>query len=358
MEDIGADWVRDAPVDLDQNVGKLRRWLNERGLSDNTLLIFMTDNGTAAGGKFGPHPLDGLPTKGFNAGMRGKKSSIYDGGHRVPCFFHWPGGKLVGGRDVPNLTAHIDLLPTLVDLCGLPKPDGVTLHGKSLKPLLTGDAKDWPDRKVIVQFQGGAYFRNQPQPWTDSVVMTERWRLMDGERLYDITADPAQSNDVAKDHPMVVGELRAAYEAWWPKVKLRLDKPVRLGIGSEAENPTTLCSQDWRMPTGNPPWHPGAVNKLAKVTGPWYVNVTRSGIYAITLRQKPEYVEFPLVAKTARLKVADIDKTKLVPKGATGVTFRVTLRTGPTTLTTYLTNAKGQVGGAYFTDVEFIGETK
>jgi len=209
-----------------------------------------------------------------------------------------------------------------------------------------------------VQFQGGAYFRNPPQPWTDSVVMTNRWRLMDGQRLYDITADPTQSSDIAADHPEVVKQLRAAYEAWWPTVKPRLDEPVRLGIGAEAENPTTLCSQDWRMATGNPPWHPGSIKKLAKQTGPWYVNVARAGRYAITLRQKPGHVEFPLVAKTARLTIADVDETKPVPKGATGVTFRVTLPAGPTTLTTYLTDKQGKVGGAYFTDVEYIGETE
>ncbi len=350
-------------ANLDENVGKLRAWLKRRGLSDNTVFIFMTDNGTSSGFQLDRNdpkhgPLDSLPVSGFNAGMRGRKSSVYDGGHRVPCFIHWPGGKLVGGRDVPQLTAHVDLLPTLIDLCGMKRPDGPAMHGRSLVPLLRGGQPDWPDRKLVLQFQGGAYFRNQPQPWTDSVVMTKRWRLMDGKRLYDMTADPTQSNEVAKDHPEVVKELRVAYEAWWPKVKPRLEEPVRIGIGAEAENPTTLCSQDWRMATGNPPWHPGSINKLAKQTGPWCVDVVRSGRYAITLRQKPGYVEFPLVAKTARLKIAAFDATKRVPVGATGVTFHVTLQAGPATLNTYLTNAKGQVGGAYFTDVEFIGVTK
>ena len=343
-------------ANIDENVGKLRAWLKERGLADNTLLIFMTDNGTAAGASFAPHPLDGLPTKGFNAGMRGKKSSVYDGGHRVPCFIHWPAGGLTGGRDVSQLTAHIDLLPTLIDVCGLRPVEGVKMHGQSLKPLLRGKAKDWPDRKLILQFQGGAHFRHAPQPWTDSVVMTQRWRLMDGQRLYDIKADPTQSRDVAMNHPDVVKELRAAYEPWWPQVKPRIDEPVRIGLGAEAENPATLCSQDWHMPTGNPPWHPGAINRLPKETGPWYVNVTRAGRYAITLRQKPAHVAFPLVAKTARLTIANIDETKAVPKGATGVTFNVTLPEGPTLLTTYLTDEKGQVGGAYFADVEFIGK--
>ena len=73
---------------------------------------------------------------GFNAGMRGIKGSQYDGGHRTPCFIRWPAGHLGGGADVARLTAHIDLLPTLIDLCGLPPPQGVQFDGTSLAPLL------------------------------------------------------------------------------------------------------------------------------------------------------------------------------------------------------------------------------
>ncbi|MDH3585205.1 MAG: sulfatase-like hydrolase/transferase, partial [Phycisphaerae bacterium] len=345
-------------ANLDENVGKLRAWLDRSGLSKNTLLIFMTDNGTANGAAFGRDRLNSLATKGFNAGMRGKKSSIYDGGHRVPCFFHWPGGGLAGGRDVPDLAAHIDLLPTLIDLCGLQAPKSVKFDGISLQPLLRGGARDWPKRTLIVQFQGGAYFKYQPEPWRDSVVMSSRWRLMDGKRLYDIRADPTQSRDVAAGHEGIVERMRAAYEAWWPQVRPRLYEPVRIGLGADAENPATLCSQDWYLPTGNPPWHPGSISKLPAVTGPWRVDVARRGVYEITLRQKPEIAHFPIVAKSARLRIADVDETKPVPAGATGVSFRVILPAGATALETFLTKETGKIGGAYFADVQFIGEAK
>ena len=109
-------------ANIDDNVAKLRRKLEEWELTEDTILIFMSDNGTAGGVEM---DTDGLPApgKGYNAGMRGRKASIFDGGHRVPCFVHWPGGGMVGGRDAAQLAAGYDLLPTLVDLCELKVPD-------------------------------------------------------------------------------------------------------------------------------------------------------------------------------------------------------------------------------------------
>ena len=90
-------------ANIDENVGKLRAYLEEQGLADNTIFIFTTDNGTAGG--------EGI----FNAGMKGKKSSTYDGGHRVPFFLHWPAGGFNQERRVESLTAHIDVFPTFLD---------------------------------------------------------------------------------------------------------------------------------------------------------------------------------------------------------------------------------------------------
>jgi len=100
-------------ANIDENIGQLRQDLVDNELVENTILIFMGDNGTAAGTGL---TKDGLPTDGFNAGMRGKKTWVYDGGHRNACFVHWPKGHLAGGRDVEKVTAHVDVLPTLVDL--------------------------------------------------------------------------------------------------------------------------------------------------------------------------------------------------------------------------------------------------
>ena len=119
---------------IDHNLGRLQACLDELNLSDNTVLVFMTDNGGTGGVRI------------FNAGMRGHKGQVYDGGHRVPCFIRWPKGGLVGGRDVPNLSAHVDILPTLIELCGLEAPQRIEFDGRSLIPLLRNAGTNWPDR--------------------------------------------------------------------------------------------------------------------------------------------------------------------------------------------------------------------
>jgi arylsulfatase A-like enzyme len=158
-------------ANIDENLGKFRARLAELALAENTLLIFMTDNGTTAGwiDEDEHYPY-------FNAGMRGWKSSAWDGGHRVPCFWHWPAGGLTGGRDVPLLTAHIDMLPTLVDLLGLKKPDGPPLDGVSLRSPLLGENEAMPERTLFAHVQRAFL----PPKWTDSVAMNRRWRLIDG----------------------------------------------------------------------------------------------------------------------------------------------------------------------------------
>src|SRR5262249_13095193 len=156
--------------------------------ADNTILVFLTDNGTAAGSG---------PRGGYNAGMRGTKGSAYEGGHRVPSFVRWP-GKLPAGRDVARLTAHLDLPPTLLGLCGVTRPAGLALDGASLRPLLAGKGA-FPERTLFVHSQRV----DRPRKWKTCAVMTERWRLINGKELYDLRADPGQEQDVAGDHPRV-----------------------------------------------------------------------------------------------------------------------------------------------------------
>jgi arylsulfatase A-like enzyme len=118
-------------ANIDDNVGQLRRMLAEIDIADDTIFIFTTDNGTAAGSRI------------HDAGMRAAKGSEYDGGHRVPFFLHWPAKGWTIGRDVERLTAHVDLLPTFIDLLGLPAPKNVKFDGTSILPLLEGKADGW-----------------------------------------------------------------------------------------------------------------------------------------------------------------------------------------------------------------------
>jgi len=333
-------------TNIDQNIGRLMRRLKELNLEENTILIFMTDNGSSGD---------------FSAGMRGKKGSQYEGGHRVPCFIRWPSA-IKGGRDVSQLTAHIDLLPTLIELCGLSKPYGVKFDGTSLLPLLrskNGKSKiedrkssNWSDRTLFVHSQRIEH----PEKWRTSAVMTERWRLINGKELYDVKADPGQKSDIADKHPEVVRKLRQSYEDWWADICKRFDEYCCIVIGSDKENPSRLMSHDWHSP--NPAWSQDAVRSVSEANGFWAVEVARDGTYEFALRRWPAEVDKPIGsaipggkaidATSARLKIANVDETKPIPEDAHAVTFRVQLKAGKTQLQTWFIDDKGTSRGAYY----------
>lgn len=322
-------------ANIDENVGRLLARLRELGLEDDTIVIFMTDNGTAAG-------YNENTRAGFNAGMRGFKGSEYDGGHRVPCFLRWP-GRLPAGKDVTHVTAHIDLMPTLLDLCGVAAPARLAFDGASLRPLLAGKA--WPERTLLVHSQR----IDHPEKWRKCAVMTDRWRLVNGSELFDMAADPGQRRDVAATQPAVVAELRQAYERWWSDISSRFDEYCEISIGADAENPTSLSCHDWH---GEPaPSQQEFVRKRVVANGFWAMSVARAGSYEITLREQPAVAAFPIQAATARLTVGTIDVREPISAGATAMRFRVNLAAGSTRLQSWLTEADGTSRGAYFVDV-------
>jgi arylsulfatase A-like enzyme len=217
-------------ANLDENVGRLRHFLAEHGLERDTILIYMTDNGTVE------------RTSYYTAGMRGRKGSLYEGGHRVPFFLHWPGGGVTTTpRALGQLTHGTDLVPTLLDLCGVAPPMGNAFEGRSLGPLLRGEAASLAGRSFVVQY--GARLARFKE-W-DSAVLRDQWRLVKGTELYDITADPAQARDVAMEHPEIVAALRADYEKWLGPTKAVMDQPNYNIVGSDAEKVTRLSAGEW-----------------------------------------------------------------------------------------------------------------
>ena len=325
-------------TNIDDNMGRLMRRLKELDLEENTILIFMTDNGTSG--------------NGFNAGMRGKKGSEYEGGHRVPVFIRWPDGNLRGGRGIERLTAHVDLLPTFIDLCGLKKPQDLEFDGDSIVRLLMDNDSRWPDRILITDSQRIEH----PEKWRKSAVMTDRWRLINGKELYDMKADPDQKMDIADAHPQVVEKLRKAYEDWWADVSVRFDEYCEIIIGSDKQNPTRLMSHDWHTP--KVPWNQGHVRNGMQANGFWAVEIGRSGMYQFELRRWPIEVDAPIneaipdgkaIAVTkARLKVANVDETRPVPAEAKAATFRIKLEAGKTRLQTWFMDDEGTSRGAYY----------
>ncbi len=330
-------------TNIDENLGRFREKLTELGLAENTLLIFMTDNGTSAGwiDEKAKYPY-------FNAGMRGWKGSAWDGGHRVPCFWHFPKGKLTGGRDVPELTAHFDVLPTLVDLLSLKKPEGPALDGIALTAPLNGVVEEIRgDRSLFVHVQRAFV----PPKWDDSAVMTQRWRLVDGKQLYDIQADPGQETDIAADHPKVVEKLRSDYETWWASLKTDMEQTSRFVLGGD-ENPMTLMSHDWLMPTGQAAWNQKHVLRGDLINGPWAVDVKEAGEYDITLHRWPSQLNKEMDCVKARLTIGEVEQSQVIEKTATKATFRVKLEAGPAMLQTWLTRPDGKEHGAYYTEVK------
>ena len=345
-------------ANIDQNLGRLDRYLHQNGLHENTILIFMTDNGTASGENV------------FNADMRGKKSSLYEGGHRVPFFVRWPDGNIQGGRDVEGLTRGTDLLPTLIDLCGLDLPDGLSFDGLSLAdPLQTGQPVS-TERISVVQFghpnEGIWGYTAEDQ----AAVMWQHWRLVNGHELYDVNTDPGQSNDLSADHPDIVSRLHDHYQDWWDGVGQNLDRYYPLTIGTANENPMRLCSCDWAWVYAD---NQSNIRGCVMDSGTWHVEVAKEGRYSLTLRRWPQESELGISAPapvmqgldgswpegkalpvaSAWLQAGDIEQQQPVAPDATQVTFETELETGATTFKSWWYNTEGDtLAGAYYLTVE------
>ena len=346
---------------IDDNMGRLTAKLDELGIADNTLLIFMTDNGTAAG-VTNTHPSQRVGTKdaellkraaqeesdgawqGFNAGMRGRKGSEYDGGHRVPFLVRWPAGAIGEPRDIPNLAAHIDVLPTFADIAGVGVLPELDWDGTSLLQLVRG--ADWSDRTLVVHSQRIRF----PERWRKSSVMTEQYRLVNGNELFDVTQDPGQLEDIADSNPEVVAALRAEYESWWDRIDDRFHQNVHLDIGSDAENPARITAHDWLPPDDSTqvPWNQRHVAQAPAVNGTWNINVARDGTYEFDLYQRDKPAGFAIEASKASIRVGDVEAAAEVPPGASSVRFTLELPAGKTTMQTQLVAADGSTRGAFF----------
>ncbi len=194
-------------VNIDDNMKLLMDKLGEWGLEENTLLIFITDNGSAAGGKI------------FNAGMKGAKGNPNEGGTRVPAFFSWK-GTLKEGVDVDRLTAHIDMYRTLSEIAGAQVPEIGQVEGRSLVGLLNDAGAKWDDRFLFTHV--GRWKKDagpESMKYQRFSVRSEGYILVGKEELYDMIADPGQKVNVIEKHPDVAKEMLDAYEQWWKETR-------------------------------------------------------------------------------------------------------------------------------------------
>ncbi|TKG94286.1 arylsulfatase [Puteibacter caeruleilacunae] len=283
-------------TNIDDNFKKLQNKLDNLGLTENTILIFMSDNGTAGGQRI------------YDAGMTGGKGSQWEGGHRVPFYVQWPKEGLTGGKDITQLTAHYDLLPTFVDLLDLRFTPVKPLDGKSIVPLLKGDDKQWPNRILYMDTQR---LQNLVK-YRRYTVMDQDWRLVDGDKLFNVTKDLKQEHNVIEQYPEVAAKLAAGYETWWQSF---VDEGVNerysyIKVGSPYENPTRLNSHDMLTGRIGRAWHQyGAVEGIP-AAGRWKIEFVEDGDYKITLRRFPRSsglainATFPAAPKPRRLEKA------------------------------------------------------
>jgi arylsulfatase A-like enzyme len=326
-------------ANIDETMGKLMRTLGEIGIAENTIVIFLTDNGGAGGIKI------------FNAGMRGKKRSPYDGGHRAACFIRWPNGELKHGGDIDELTTCQDVLPTLIDLCGLKRPVKAEFDGVSLASLLRGNEKTLSDRMIVVQYSIDI------SKWKGAVMWKKR-RLVKGTELYNIATDPGQKQNIADKHPEIVKKMRDHYERWYAEVKPIADDPCFVHIGTKYENPVDLTCAQWYMVYADNFGHLKGGNNSH-----WNVLVERDGEYEFTLSRYPleadtamdapmtirRYRMPALAVVGARLKVDQFEKSMPVVSGQKFVTFKVSLKAGKISLQTWLYDKTGkELCGAYY----------
>jgi len=211
-------------------MGLLMKKLDEWDLSGDTLLVFMTDNGTARSGGI------------YNAGMKGTKGSVHEGGSRVPLFMRLP-GRIKAGEDVSRMTRHYDLFSTFADIAGAEEIGGLDLDGRSLLPLIDNPEAEWADRYTC--FHVGRWNKKgAPGGWgkgdTDPdnhkyrrfAVRSEKWRLVGKDSLFNIDEDPSQKRNVAAKHPEIVADMLKAYEAWWNEVRpLLVNEDAPLDVG-------------------------------------------------------------------------------------------------------------------------------
>jgi arylsulfatase len=333
---------------IDANIGRLRKFLSENELNENTIFIFLTDNGSI------------FSTQYYDAGMRGMKTQLWEGGHRVPLFIHYPNGGFTT-KMVDGLTQVQDILPTLVNLCSLELTRNISFDGMSLVPQLKENKIIPEGRMFVINYSRMPMGFEYPSPYGQSmvrkeksVVLWKRWRLIENRELYNLENDPMQTVDVVNQYPEVLLKMRKYLDDWWKPVKDIANDPQRIIIGNTKENPMMLTACEWLDVFVD---QQGQVKSGTEKNGYWLLDVDEAGTYEFELRRWPKELdralsdpepgtkETPL--RAARLFIdAVLHQKEYLPYGYEGAhielspedksaIFRVDLEKGPIALHTW-----------------------
>ncbi|MGY8769011.1 MAG: arylsulfatase [Pirellulales bacterium] len=322
-------------TNIDENFSRLLAKLEELHLRENTIVIFMSDNGPQQ--------------KRYNAGMRERKSWVYEGGIRVPCYIQWP-AVLKKQRKLNTPLAHIDWLPTLLDLCGASKnntpADAKKLDGQSFAGYLKDETNTSPDRLLFFQCHRGL----DPEPFHNAAVISQRYKLVCNPgtfgseqlaenakqfELYDLIKDPSETTDLAQQHPDELKRLLEAHQLWFADVKAERNfEPGQIVLGASAEPQSILCRyQDGHFEQGKPQG--------------WSVVVSQTGQYEVRINQTIESGEAIHYVWNNQRQVIPASKTK-------GQTSIIPLTKGHGRLDIWVQKTDGN--RSYFTENNTVGD--
>jgi len=354
-------------TNLDTNFGRLMAQLERLNLEDETLVIFMSDNGPVG--------------NRYNASLRDKKGSVYDGGIKVPFFLRWP-GKVLPDRDVDTIAAHIDVLPTILGLCGVPIPAELRLDGRNLTPLIqSGDSADWEHRTLFFQqCRPDPDGIDEPRLFTHCAARDQRYKIVmtagtmrerntkgigvEETELYDMIDDPGETRDISRDHPEIVLAMREAYREWFLDVTRDL-RPVSVSVGAPEQTHVTLTNQDLSGPGAATSYLSYSRLSLDSAEEPdgwgfWQIRVVRAGRYRVGLRFGPlgNGRELPLKAGEAVFALAGASHVQDIEAGSTGISFIISLPEGQGRLETSITGQRrdGKKVTPFFVDIDFLDD--
>ena len=224
---------------IDSNVGRVLQKLDDLELAEDTVVLFLSDNGGVS--------------RAFKAGLNGGKATTYEGGVRSPLFVRWPGQFTPATVDL--LTSHVDLTPTICELAHATLPDDRVIDGRSLVPLLSGRSS-----KPVHEFVYYTWDRFTPNPDTRWGISGQKFKLSTNGttgaqnvamRLYDLHKDPGEMQNVAKKYPEVTAAMRKSFVAWFDDVTAgQKYVPVPIPVGDPAENPVEIQAS-WATLSGD-----------------------------------------------------------------------------------------------------------
>ena len=253
-------------TNIDDNIGRLFQKLDELEIRENTVVIFLTDNGPQQ--------------RRYVAGMRGRKGMVYRGGVRVPFYFSYP-KKYSGNKDIETTAAHIDVLPTLAEICSAKVPDDRIIDGKSLVPLMEGKKVPWANRPLFFYWN-----RRYPELYNKIALQKENFKLVGHNdyndeieefELFNISTDPFEKNNIVTENKSLALALKEEIDKTYMELisSENIQNQPRIVIGTEHENPVYLNRNDAGGERG--------IWAQEEIYGKWRVDINK-GFYDITFK--------------------------------------------------------------------------